>query len=115
MHRCGIGERVHFERDDVWPTRVLEQQFAVGQSHCSLRGLNDSSNPCLPAPRITLAVIDRDDRDLVRINTLEDSIRKLGHDHAPQSWVDFGGRFRQAAYVVEHGLHAEYETLPQPG
>lgn len=70
------------------------------------------SGPLLPASWIAFAVIDGNYSDLIRIDPIEDAIRKLPHHDAPDTWVDFGRSLRKAPYVIECHLHAEEETFP---
>jgi hypothetical protein len=59
-------------------------------------------------------VIDGYDRDLVRINSIEDAIREPPDHHSSNARGNFGSSLWNAADAFERLFHAEDKILSQP-
>jgi len=65
----------------------------------------------LPAPRITLAVIEGNDLDLVWIDPVVQAVRETPNDHAPDARRYFPICLRQQSDPVESLLDTQQELL----
>jgi hypothetical protein len=58
-------------------------------------------------------MVDRKDSDLIRIDTVENAVREPQDDYPPHSRIDFGGRRRNTAGVVESRFDTQDELIAQ--
>jgi hypothetical protein len=59
-------------------------------------------------------MVDRDNRDLIRIDPIEDPIGKTPHHHSPYPLENDRGRLRHTADAVKRLLHTQEELIAQP-